>query len=143
MNMRPGHNHMFFDEEINPEGETSWLCFKVLNDALLDVFNMFFGGSGFGGPGFATGFGNGFGGSPGTHFTGFYFMLCKLTPSQYLPRPSVGLGFVYDALGGRVNVQQLRAGKDPSWLMGGPYFSSYFPSSRCLPFLSFPVFSRS
>ncbi|KAG8756913.1 hypothetical protein FRC11_004928 [Ceratobasidium sp. 423] len=48
MHMRPGHNHMFFDEEINPE----------------DVFNMFFGASGFGGPGFSAGFGNGFGGGP-------------------------------------------------------------------------------
>ncbi|KAF8757834.1 DnaJ protein [Rhizoctonia solani] len=48
MRMRPGYNHMFFDEEINPE----------------DVFNMFFGASGFGGPGFSTGFGNGFGGTP-------------------------------------------------------------------------------
>ncbi|KAG8744993.1 hypothetical protein FRC10_009101 [Ceratobasidium sp. 414] len=48
MNMRPGYNHMFFEEEINPE----------------DVFNMFFGGGGFGGPGFNAGFGNGFGGSP-------------------------------------------------------------------------------
>ncbi|QRW02894.1 DnaJ domain protein [Ceratobasidium sp. AG-Ba] len=46
MNMRPGYNHMFFEEEINPE----------------DVFNMFFGG-GFG-PGFQAGFGNGFGGGP-------------------------------------------------------------------------------
>ncbi|KAG8717540.1 hypothetical protein FRC08_007269 [Ceratobasidium sp. 394] len=48
MNMRPGYNHMFFEEEINPE----------------DVFNMFFGGGGFGGPGFNAGFGNGFGGGP-------------------------------------------------------------------------------
>ncbi|KAG8727542.1 hypothetical protein FRC12_022415 [Ceratobasidium sp. 428] len=53
MHMRPGYNHMFFEEEINPE----------------DVFNMFFGGGGFGGggfggPGFNAGFGNGFGGGP-------------------------------------------------------------------------------
>ncbi|KAG9128532.1 hypothetical protein FRC07_003421 [Ceratobasidium sp. 392] len=53
MHMRPGYNHMFFEEEINPE----------------DVFNMFFGGGGFGGggfggPGFNGGFGNGFGGGP-------------------------------------------------------------------------------
>ncbi|KAJ1306634.1 hypothetical protein OPQ81_007630 [Rhizoctonia solani] len=48
MHMRPGYNHMFFDEEINPE----------------DVFNMFFGAAGFGGPGFSAGFGNGFGGGP-------------------------------------------------------------------------------
>ncbi|CAE7074872.1 unnamed protein product [Rhizoctonia solani] len=48
MHMRPGYNHMFFEEEINPE----------------DVFNMFFGGSGFAGPGFSAGFGNGFGGGP-------------------------------------------------------------------------------
>ncbi|KEP52770.1 endoplasmic reticulum protein [Rhizoctonia solani 123E] len=48
MHMRPGFNPMFFDEEINPE----------------DVFNMFFGASGFGGPGFSAGFGNSFGGGP-------------------------------------------------------------------------------
>ncbi|KAF8605828.1 DnaJ-domain-containing protein [Ceratobasidium sp. AG-I] len=52
MHMRPGYNHMFFEEEINPE----------------DVFNMFFGGGGFGGGfgggGLNGGFGNGFGGGP-------------------------------------------------------------------------------
>ncbi|CAE6418173.1 unnamed protein product [Rhizoctonia solani] len=48
MHMRPGYNHMFFEEEINPE----------------DVFNMFFNASGFGGAGFSAGFGNGFGGTP-------------------------------------------------------------------------------
>jgi DnaJ-class molecular chaperone len=32
MHMRPGYNHMFFDEEINPEGKTSSQHFKDLTN---------------------------------------------------------------------------------------------------------------